>query len=201
VTKRLVVSHLEDVSGRLFEHYQPVIRDLIRGQSGIYALYRRGRLYYVGLATNLMSRMKAHLRDRHEGLWDRFSVYLTVHDEHLKELEALLLRIGSPSGNKQSGKFSRSQDLRKTLSRPMRESDADHRALLLGGATAARRRRQKAKAGKGRVALSKAFGEIRNLRATYKGVRYRGRLRRDGTISHGGEIYDSPSAAAKAVVG
>jgi type I restriction-modification system DNA methylase subunit len=32
---------------------------------GVYALYRGNRLYYVGLASNLRSRLNTHLRDRH----------------------------------------------------------------------------------------------------------------------------------------
>jgi hypothetical protein len=69
---------LEHISWRVLDEYPEVIRRLIRTKSGIYALYRGHRLYYVGLADNLMGRLKGHLRDRHRGLWDRFSVYLTV---------------------------------------------------------------------------------------------------------------------------
>lgn len=39
------------------------------------------------------------------------------------------------------------------------------------------------------------------LQADYKGERYRATLRKDGHISYGGELYASPSAAAKAVLG
>lgn len=81
------------------EQYPAVIQTLIRGKSGVYALYNGDRLYYVGLASNLMGRLKGHVRDRHEGLWNRFSVYLTAHSEqsHIRELDALLLRITKPA--------------------------------------------------------------------------------------------------------
>ena len=98
--KSLVLQHLEDISWRVLEDYLQVIKDMIRGRAGVYALYRRKKLYYVGLATNLMGRLKSHLKDRHHGSWDRFSVYLTMKDEHMKELESLLLRIVNPVGNK-----------------------------------------------------------------------------------------------------
>jgi len=78
--------------------------------TNVYALYKRSKLYYVGLAKDL----KAHLNDRHGQSWDRFSVYLTIGDEHLKELESLILRIVKPKGNKVKGKFAKSQDLRRT---------------------------------------------------------------------------------------
>ena len=75
----LVVEHLENVSGKVFDAYPEIIREMIKGKSGVYALYRRGSLYYVGLASNLSGRLKNHRRDRHSGLWDRFSVYLMAH--------------------------------------------------------------------------------------------------------------------------
>lgn len=55
------------------------------------------------------------MKDRHYGSWDRFSVYLTLRDEHIRELESLLLRIVKPQGNKQGGKFVKSQNLHPVL--------------------------------------------------------------------------------------
>lgn len=140
IQKRLVIQHLEDISWRVLEMYPRVVKQMIRRRSGVYALYRKNRLYYVGLANNLMARLKTHLKDRHHGSWDRFSVYLTVHDDHMKELESLVLRIVNPSGNKQIGKFANSKNLRLTLNQQMKEVDADRRALLIGGQVARRRR-------------------------------------------------------------
>ena len=81
---QLVSQHLENISHEALSKYQDVIRTYVRGRQGIYALYRKNELYYVGLAGNLRSRLRAHLRDRHKKLWDRFSVYLTIGDSHLK---------------------------------------------------------------------------------------------------------------------
>jgi hypothetical protein len=117
---QLVSQHLENISHEALSKYQDVIRSYVRGRQGIYALYRKNELYYVGLARNLRSRLKTHLRDRHKKLWDRFSVYLTIGDSHLKELESLILRTVKPSGNHQSGKFIRSENLRGRLSRYLR---------------------------------------------------------------------------------
>jgi hypothetical protein len=45
-----------------------------RTQQGIYILYGDLGPHYVGLTTNqLGSRLKDHMKDRHQGLWDRFS--------------------------------------------------------------------------------------------------------------------------------
>ncbi len=57
---QLVSQHLENVSREALENYQDIIKKYVRGRQGIYALYRRGRLYYVGLATNLRNRLKHH---------------------------------------------------------------------------------------------------------------------------------------------
>src|SRR6266568_6304753 len=101
----LVCQHLENLSRRVLEKYQHLIRQYVRNRHGVYALYRHGKLYYVGLASNLRTRLGHHLKDRHGQSWDRFSVYLTIGDSHLKEMESLILRITHPTGNKQIGKF------------------------------------------------------------------------------------------------
>src|SRR3989338_8633315 len=101
--KSLVCQHLEKISGDVLGKYKDMIREYVKRRHGVYALYRKNRLQYVGLASNLRSRLATHLRDRLAGTWDHFSVYLTVGDDHLKELESLVLRIASPKGNKQIG--------------------------------------------------------------------------------------------------
>ena len=89
----LVCQHLENVSRDVLEQHQDIVRQYVRQRQGVYALYRRNKLYYVGLASNLRGRLAHHLRDRHHDSWDRFSVYLTIGDRHLRELESLILRI------------------------------------------------------------------------------------------------------------
>jgi len=58
-----------------------------------------------------MGRLRQHFRDRHRGAWDRFSVYLTIHAEQMKELEFVVLRIAAPQGNRMSGRFFASSNL------------------------------------------------------------------------------------------
>jgi len=97
-SKGFVREYLERVSWRVLEKHRPTVRAMIRGHSGIYALYKGDKLYYVGLANNLMGRVNNHLKDRHKGKWDRFSVYLTTDDAHMRPLEALVLRVVDPHG-------------------------------------------------------------------------------------------------------
>ena len=114
-SRPLVIEHLEDVSRDTLAEYQDIVREYIRGKHGIYALYKKDRLYYVGLASSLGRRLKQHLRDRHGGSWDRFSVYLTRREDHITELEPIVLRIVKPTGNKQLGRFPGSSNLAREL--------------------------------------------------------------------------------------
>ena len=110
-----------------------IIREYVAKRHGVYALYRGNRLYYVGLASNLRNRLRHHLRDRHGQSWDRFSVYLTIGDSHIKELESLVLRIVSPPGNKTGGTFGKAENLRNQLSQALRQQLRKEVRELLGG--------------------------------------------------------------------
>lgn len=198
---QLVLQHLEDISGQVLAEDRDVVRELIRGKAGVYALYKRDRLYYVGLATNLMGRLNQHLKDRHQHRWDRFSVYLTVQDGHIMELESLILRIVHPDGNRKGGSFVASKSLRSDLTKRLKEKDDDRRAAKVGGQVAVRRRRTRTKRGKGSRALKKAFDRRVRLWGEHNGQDYYAQLRRDGTIVFNGYIYDSPTAAAKDAAG
>jgi hypothetical protein len=202
-----VCQHVENLSSAALEEYADIIRDLVHRQHGVYALYRRDKLYYVGLASNLRSRLRAHLRDRHKGLWDRFSVYLTIEDGHLRELESLVIRIAQPRGNKQRGKLARSENMTKLLVERLRERHRDELSELVGrkrkrpSRSEARRPAARKPAKGGLPPLGRYLSRGRSLRGVYKGKSHKGRARKDGTISVGGKTYNSPSLAAAAVVG
>lgn len=196
----LVREFLEKVSGNLLEdQYRPGIASIIQGHAGIYVLYKGERLYYVGLATNLMARVNHHLRDRHAGRWDKFSVYLTNDNEHIKPLESLLLRIVDPKGNQVKGKLPGAVDQKRRLNQAMREADSNRRAILLGGHLVKRRVQQQAAAARGTLGLAGVMGRAVALRAQYKGETYRATLRKDGYIAYAGGKYPSPSAAGREV--
>lgn len=198
----LFTKYLERVSGKLLEdQYRQIIAGFIKGHAGVYALYKGERLYYVGLASNLMNRVKHHLKDRHAKRWDRFSVYLASRDEHVKPLESLLLRIALPKGNRVKGRLSSAVDLRRSLQREMRIHDAKIHAALLGGGAARRRSSKVLAKSRGTRALNGWLDQRKKLRATYKRKEYVATLRKDGYIAYAGQKYSSPSAAAIAVVG
>lgn len=195
----LVCQHLENISRDALGKYQRTIRRYIKGRQGLYALYRGNRLYYAGLTTNLRFRLRHHLNDRHSQSWDRFSIYLTLGDTPLRELEALVLRIGRPVGNKQLGKFMRSEDLRQNFSRAIRTQQRKEHDLIIGRNRIDWNRPKESKpSGQRTPALARYADQLTILRAKFKGRTVRARIRKNGTIRLDGKIYRSPSLAAAA---
>jgi hypothetical protein len=88
---------------------------------------------------------------------------LTVHNEHIKELESLILRIAHPSGNKTGGKFAASTNLHSTLKQAITAYDADRRATLIGGKVQIQRRKAKIAKGKGIKGLIDLKGDAVRL--------------------------------------
>lgn len=193
----LVSEFFEKISWNLLEDYPQIINEMIRRKAGLYALYHRDRLYYVGLTVNLKGRLKRHLVDRHEGKWDRFSVYLVTQDEHTKPLESLVLRIASMPGNAVGGNIPGASNKRKSIEKQMKDIDANKRAKLLGGTAVKKRIKAKVKQ-QGTAGLKGVVERRHALRTEYKDKLFKATLRKDGQISFNGKMYSSPTAAAKA---
>lgn len=193
---QLVCQHLEGIRRDVLKRFSRIIREYARHRHGVYALYRKGRLYYVGLAQDLRGRLENHLRDRHHGRWDTFSMYLTLRNEHLKDLEALLLRISRPQGNKQSGKFMRSQSLNRSLKGRIRDEQEDELRNLLG---LPNRDLSPHSSRNSKATLSPFIKSAFPIRWRFKGVTYKARVRTDGTIRFRSKTFTSPSSAATSI--
>jgi hypothetical protein len=197
----LVCQYLENISREALESYQDIIRSYVGRRQGIYALYKGNRLYYVGLARNLRSRLRQHLKDRHGESWDRFSVYLTIGDSHMKELESLILRIVKTTGNKQKGKFSKAENLRRKLASDIRANFSERLVSIIGVVSSKKLPEKKigkieSKITGRRPALADYVKESFVLRTRFKGKILEARVRKNGTVSFGGKIFTSPSLAA-----
>jgi len=212
IRRPLVCQFLEHASSEVLEAHGSHLRELVGRSHGVYSLYKRDRLYYVGLASNLRGRLDQHLRDQHKGLWDNFSVYLTLDSRFMKELESLVLRIAEPKGNKQRGKFAKAQSLLKALKRRIKDEQESERDALF--ASHIRKPRQavakrSARKGKGSSRFSRAAvlaeypGRPKSMLRVYKGRKYTASIRRDGTIKVRGIAgrFTSPSLAAVAIAG
>ncbi|OGP56846.1 MAG: hypothetical protein A2V67_18315 [Deltaproteobacteria bacterium RBG_13_61_14] len=215
-SKPLVREYLENVSRMALEKYQRLIRESAKGKEGVYALYRGERLRYVGLATDLRNRLNAHLRGRHSQSWDKFSIYLTNDDEHLRELEALVIRIAAPKENRQKAKFSKADNLMRAFRRAIRDiqnKELDHltgveKEFVEKAGLSRRFKNKRRKAGKRpkekkkrkrEAVLSRYTNKWFKIYADYKGKRYWAKVPKDGTINFNGKIFTTPSAAGSAV--
>lgn len=184
-TPKLVTQYLEKISREALEKHFDVLTRFIGKRNGVYALFRKGKLHYVGLASDLRGRLKTHMKDRHGEAWDSFSVYLTIGDQHLRELESLMLRIAEPPGNRQLGKFAGAQSIARQFKRELEEKKRREIAGIFGV------EQQEEDV---RPLLAKA----KPIRGSLKGETFKATLRRDLTVRFRGKVYPSPSAAATA---
>jgi hypothetical protein len=193
----LVYAHLENVSRDLLERHPDIVRDFIGRNAGVYALYRGNRLYYVGLATALRHRLKAHLKNRHINSWDSFSVYLTIKDQHLREIEALMLRLARPSGAKQRGRLAQSKDLKRSITRAIKQKHNREVSSLFVRLNLVRAVEEGRLLKSSDPQLLHLLPNGAKLMAIYKGKVHRASVRRDGRVRFNGQYYPSLSLAAK----
>ena len=97
------------------------LREIMKGYSGIYALYHKDRLYYVGLTTNLFSRIRWHMRDRHARKWDSFVIFRIKQVHYLKDIETLIINVIDSPGNRTRGKVPRDADINRILKDILRQ--------------------------------------------------------------------------------
>jgi hypothetical protein len=184
---KLVTQYLENIHRQALEEHPELLRDFISNRNGIYALFNKGELYYAGLASSLRGRLKHHLKDRHRDSWDSFSVYLTIGDKHMRELESLLIRVVRPPGNRQIGRFSGADNLETKFERLLDDQHRAQKSRLMG-----RPVEEADDPDKARRSIK--------VRATFKGTKYYAWYRiHTGTVKFKKKVYDSLSAAAVAV--
>jgi hypothetical protein len=192
----LVTNKLEMVSKEVFRQHFDLITDLIGDSPGVYALYDDSSLYYVGKSTDLRKRVKQHLRDRHWANWTHFSLYLARKEEHIHEIESLIVRIAYPKGNRIVPRGKSSGPLRKTLVTLVKRKQKAEIEKLFGsnGRTVTNRQEKE-----GRCSLNGLVKQSTPLYKTYKGKDYKVTLHADGIITLKGKKYDTPTAAAKSI--
>lgn len=203
----LVTGHLEHISSDIFDRYHDEITKLVAKEHGVYALYKNKRLYYVGLARNLRTRVNQHLKDKHSNRWDTFSLFLVEKAEHLKELESLMLHIFKPEGNRQRGKFANSTNLRRALKKLVKNRNTIFEDAIFGTASSRKHgsdkpsRTRTSRRSSGKLPLESLLTPGTELRCTYKKTEYRATVDESGRIVIDGISYRSPSAAGSAVRG
>ncbi len=197
----LLSNRLEKVSKDIFKKHYPLITELIGDSPGIYALYDGNDLYYVGKSTELRKRVRQHLRDRHLASWTHFSLYLVRREEHIHEMESLLVRIANPKGNRVVPRGNSTGALVKTLKRLIRQRQKNELAALFGAKPSKTKSRARKKHGIHPESLVGLVSKRATLFRQYKGRDYTAKLSPKGTIAFKGKTYKSPTGAAKAVIG
>jgi hypothetical protein len=197
--RSLVINRLEKVSKELFKNHFALITELVGNSPGIYALYDGSELYYVGKSTDLKSRVKQHLRDKHFASWTHFSLYLVRRAEHIHEIESLLVRIANPKGNSVIPAGKSSGKIFEELKKKVKQKHKQELQELFGGSRQTRRTESGTTSNIQRN-LKGLVSKPTHLFREYKGMGYKAMLNPDGTILLKGKKYNSPTAAAKAVV-
>ena len=198
-TQSLVTNRLENVSKDVFKQYYPLITELVGDSPGIYALYDSGELYYVGKSIELRKRVRQHLRDRHLASWTHFSLYLTRREEHIHEIESLLVRIANPKGNRVVPHGKSSGALVKQLKTKIQQQQKNELAKLFSSKTPTRKVLQP-NGSKHPNTLVGLVDKRVPIYRTYKGKEYKAFLNPKGIITLGGEKFSSPSGAARSVL-
>jgi len=117
------------IDSRIFEEDLP---KLMRRYAGVYILYNKKKVHYVGLSKNLLARLKNHLKDKHKGKWDRFTVFRIAAVQYLKDLETLLQYVTLPAGNVVEGKLPKDTNFNKILMDVLKEQEKIIKGLKSG---------------------------------------------------------------------
>lgn len=198
--KQLITHRLEGLSKAWFKDHYELITELIGRKPGIYALYDDKDLYYVGKSTNLKGRVRHHLKDRHEGAWTHFSLFLLSSDKHIDELESIVIRIVDPRGNRRKPKGKTDNKLFKDLVKMLDEKHKLEKDELLGMVNLKDRRKRKIKHKADKRSLKGLVDRKLKLSRVYKGKEYVAYLYPNGYVKCNGKRYDSPSSAGKSIV-
>jgi hypothetical protein len=188
----LVTQSLEHISKDVFSKYASLITKLVEKSSGVYALYDEEELYYVGKATQLRRRVKQHLKDRHDASWTHFSIYLIGNDDHIAEIESLLVRIANPKGNAIKPRGKDSREMRKQLEILIKQKHREELAGLFSKKEVKLKEDEK-------KTLKRLVVKRTPLYRTYKGKEYKAILSPSGRIVFKGQKFETPTAAAKKI--
>jgi hypothetical protein len=193
--RTLVVNRLEMGSKDVFRQHYGLITELIGDSPGVYALYDENELYYVGKSTDLRKRVAHHLRDRHFAGWTHFSLYLVRNEDHIHEIESLLVRIAHPKGNRVVPRGKSRGPLLKQLRSLVKQKQKQELVDLFGSKPV----EPKIVKLEHESTLKGLVKRRTPLYRTYKGKEHTATLYPNGTIAFQGKQFGSASAAAKAV--
>tara|TARA_B100000953_G_C17725517_1_gene327041 strand:- start:11 stop:346 length:336 start_codon:yes stop_codon:yes gene_type:complete len=90
-------------------------------KKGIYALYKKDKLYYVGKSTDLNYRLQSHMSNKHQHKWDKFSLFIIKNPKYVTDVETALINIAKPTGNATGARIPKDKALQKLVKHAIRE--------------------------------------------------------------------------------
>ena len=201
------IKKLEGVPKIIFEKkYREIIKKELAKKSGVYALYNKDKLYYVGRASGLATRLDQHLKDDHSGKWTHFSVYFTK-EKYVHGLESIILSVvPKTKGNKQKSKLGEDKKLRRRIEKAMEEVDKKYREFhpirqnKKMNANLKKKSKTKTLKFNKNPSIKNPFGKNKRLEGKYKNKTYKARWLKSGLINYNGKKYNSPTGVAKKIV-
>ncbi|MEK6690381.1 MAG: hypothetical protein AABY78_03645 [Nitrospirota bacterium] len=125
----LIKYPLENIKRESFGIIKKELKETLRKNPGVYALYNRDKLVYVGLATQLYGRV--HGWSKHKKLkWDKFSIFVIKNIKYLRDLETAVVRIARPKGNEIKGRVPYQKYLERILRDKVKEKRKKYRINL-----------------------------------------------------------------------
>ena len=221
---------LEKAPNTLFtdKRYKEIRKSEFGNKCGVYALYnKKGRLYYVGRASNMKSRLYNHLQNQHSKKWHYFSVYFTNSEPQARELESIIISIEKPKGNSHNPKLKTlDKNMRRRIEKNMKIVDRESRQFGTVDVKSRSKKesqkqlnrvkslkandnkksglhittQRKLKAGNKSFSLVNLFGTDKPLKATHKKQEYKAMLLTSGKVLYKGKEY-SLSGAGKVATG
>jgi len=126
---KLISEKLEGIPADSLQILSKDMKELLGKKPGIYALYNKKKLYYVGMATNLHKRLKDHQRARRSRKWNKISIFVINKTQYLKDVELAVINISNPPGNEQKGKIPKNNYLQKKYNEIVRRYKKQIRSL------------------------------------------------------------------------
>jgi hypothetical protein len=110
----------------IFKHpaFKRGLKDLMKGYSGIYALYNGKKLYRIGLTSDLLSRVKTYFKPPHKGKWNQFAIFRIGKAAYLRDIETVILGITDPPGNKVKGRVPKDVDINRLLIKILKDHES-----------------------------------------------------------------------------
>lgn len=116
----LILYSLDGIKKESFEVIKRELRSTLKGNAGVYALYRDDKLVRVGISRDIYGRLKHHSEDKRIK-WNNASLFILRKIKYLLDLETAIVRIAKPKYNNQRGRVKDEYYLKRLLKKRVRQ--------------------------------------------------------------------------------